>query len=79
VAPVVSPRDAPGHPHNAARKTFIDVGGVTQPAPAPRFGRTACAPPSPPTRPGADTSDVLAELGFTATEITGLRDRGAAS
>ena len=51
VAPVVSPRDAPGHPHNAARKTFIDVGGVTQPAPAPRFGRTACAPPSPPRPP----------------------------
>jgi alpha-methylacyl-CoA racemase len=79
VAPVVSPRDAPGHPHNAARKTFIDVGGVTQPAPAPRFGRTACAPPSPPARPGADTNDVLAGLGFSAIEIARLRDNGAAT
>jgi alpha-methylacyl-CoA racemase len=79
VAPVVRPRDAPGHPHNAARKTFIDVGGVTQPAPAPRFGRTASAPPSPPARPGADTNDVLAGLGLSAADITSLRDRGAAS
>jgi alpha-methylacyl-CoA racemase len=77
VAPVVSPRDAPGHPHNAARKTFIDVGGVTQPAPAPRFGRSACDPPSPPARPGADTDDVLAGLGISAADITSLRDRGA--
>jgi alpha-methylacyl-CoA racemase len=77
VAPVVSPQEAPGHPHNAARKTFIDVGGVTQPAPAPRFSRTACDPPSPPARPGADTDDVLAGLGITAAGITSLRDRGA--
>jgi alpha-methylacyl-CoA racemase len=77
VAPVVSPREAPGHPHNAARKTFIDVGGVTQPAPAPRFGRSACGPPSPPARPGADTDDVLAGLGISAADITSLRDRGA--
>ena len=45
---VVSPRDAPAHPHNAARGTFIDVGGVIQPAPAPRFARTPSGPPSPP-------------------------------
>jgi alpha-methylacyl-CoA racemase len=77
VAPVVSPRDAPGHPHNAARKIFIDVGGVIQPAPAPRFGRTACDLPSPPARPGADTDDVLAGLGIGAADITSLRDRGA--
>jgi alpha-methylacyl-CoA racemase len=79
VAPVVSPRDAPAHPHNAARHTFIDVGGVTQPAPAPRFGRTACAPPSPPARPGADTDDVLTGLGFSAADIARLRDNGAAA
>jgi alpha-methylacyl-CoA racemase len=78
VAPVVSPRDAPAHPHNAARQTFIEVGSVTQPAPAPRFSRTPCDPPSPPVRPGTDTDEVLTGLGLTAAEITSLRDRGAA-
>ena len=60
-------------------QTFIDVGGVAQPAPAPRFGRTACAPPSPPARPGADTDDVLIGLGFSAADIASLRDNGAAA
>jgi alpha-methylacyl-CoA racemase len=79
VAPVVSPRNAPAHPHNAARGTFIDVGGVVQPAPAPRFGRTPTGPPSPPVKPGSDTGEVLAELGLIPAEITGLRDSGAVS
>ena len=77
VAPVVSPRDAPAHPHNAARGTFVDVGGVVQPAPAPRFARTPCGPPTPPVRPGTDTRAVLASLGLTPAEITVLRDSGA--
>ena len=79
VAPVVSPRDAPAHPHNAARGTFIDVGGVTQPAPAPRFARTPAGPPSPPVRPGSDTREVLAGLGLSQAEINALRDSGAVS
>nr|WP_221377370.1 CaiB/BaiF CoA-transferase family protein [Actinoplanes polyasparticus] len=48
VAPVLSPAEAPVHPHNRARRTFIDVAGVTQPAPAPRFGRTPAREPQPP-------------------------------
>jgi len=48
VAPVLSPAEAPAHPHNRARRTFIDVAGVTQPAPAPRFGRTPARKPQPP-------------------------------
>jgi alpha-methylacyl-CoA racemase len=79
VAPVLSPGEAPGHPHNVARGTFIDVGGVVQPAPAPRFGRTPSATPAPPPKPGADTVAVLAELGLSRREITALRDRGIAS
>ena len=76
VAPVLSPGEAPGHPHNASRGTFADVGGVVQPAPAPRFGRSAAGVPAPPPRPGADTDAVLSELGCTADEITALRAGG---
>jgi len=55
------------------------VGGVVQPAPAPRFARTPSGPPSPPVKPGNDTREVLADLGLTQAEITDLRDRGAVS
>jgi len=76
VAPVLSAAEAPGHPHNASRGTFADVGGLVQPAPAPRFGRSAAGPPSAPPRPGADTDAMLAELGFTMAEIAALRASG---
>jgi len=76
VAPVLSPAEAPGHPHNASRGTFADVGGLVQPAPAPRFGRSAAEPPAPPPRPGADTDAVLADLGHTPAEIAALRASG---
>jgi alpha-methylacyl-CoA racemase len=79
VAPVASPAEAPAHPHNAARGTFIDVGGVIQPGPAPRFSRSACGPPGAPTRPGAHTDGVLTELGYTPAEISDLRAQDAAS
>ncbi|MCX3059899.1 CaiB/BaiF CoA transferase family protein [Streptomyces beihaiensis] len=58
VAPVLSLREAPHHPHLAARGTFVDHGGITQPAPAPRFSRTPTAVRSGPAQPGADTADV---------------------
>ena len=77
VAPVLGPAEAPGHPHNAARGTFADVGGVVQPAPAPRFSRTAAGLPAAPPRAGADTDAVLAEIGCGAEEIAGLRAGGA--
>ena len=79
VAPVVSPTDAPDHPHNAARGTFVDVGGLIQPAPAPRFSRTPAGPPAPPQAAGASTAEVMASLGFTDQQITRLRDQGAVS
>ena len=47
VTPVLSPAEAPAHPHNRARGTFVTVGGETQPAPAPRFARTPAAEPRP--------------------------------
>ncbi|MFI1302234.1 CaiB/BaiF CoA transferase family protein [Streptomyces sioyaensis] len=58
VAPVLSLREAPRHPHLAARGTFVEHGGITQPAPAPRFSRTPGALRRPPARPGADTAEI---------------------
>ncbi|MGW0472829.1 CaiB/BaiF CoA transferase family protein [Streptomyces coeruleorubidus] len=58
VAPVLSLREAPHHPHLAARGTFTDHGGITQPAPAPRFSTTPTSVRTGPARPGADTADV---------------------
>ena len=73
VAPVLTPAEAPGHPHNAARGTFLPGGdGMPQPAPAPRFGRTQCPPPRPPAVPGTDTGAVLAELGLSGEQIAAL-------
>ncbi|MFF6994668.1 CaiB/BaiF CoA transferase family protein [Streptomyces sp. NPDC008313] len=58
VAPVLTLREAPDHPHLAARSTFTGHGGITQPAPAPRFSTTPTTVRSGPARPGADTADV---------------------
>jgi alpha-methylacyl-CoA racemase len=76
VAPVLTMAEAPAHPHAAARGAFAEIGGVTQPAPAPRFGRTAAAVPAPPPKPGQDTDAVLAGLGLTAADVADLRARG---
>jgi alpha-methylacyl-CoA racemase len=76
VAPVLGPAEAPGHPHNASRGTFADLGGLVQPAPAPRFGRSPAGVPSAPPRPGADTDAVLAELGCTPADIAAMRASG---
>jgi alpha-methylacyl-CoA racemase len=76
VSPVLSLAEAPAHPHARARESFVEVGGVTQPAPAPRFGRSVADHPAAPPRPGADTDDVLASLGLTAADVADLRARG---
>jgi len=74
LTPVLSPWEAAKHPHNAARGTFVEVGGVVQPAPAPRFDRTPAATPEPPRERGADTEEVLAELGLAADDLAELRE-----
>ncbi|MEO5972672.1 MAG: CaiB/BaiF CoA-transferase family protein [Sphingomicrobium sp.] len=76
VAPVLDLGEAPLHPHNAARGTFIDLDGVTQPGPAPRYSRTRCDPPRPPGNEGADGEAILAGLGFSPQEFAALRDQG---
>jgi alpha-methylacyl-CoA racemase len=75
-APVLSPWEAPEHPHNVARGTFTESFGVTQPSPAPRFGRTPAAIAGPPAAPGEHTEEILAELGLDAAAIAGLRIAG---
>jgi alpha-methylacyl-CoA racemase len=77
VAPVLGLGEAPAHPHNRARGTFVEVGGVTQPAPAPRFSRTPPGPPSPPAATGAHTDQALADWGIDPGEVARLRAAGA--
>ena len=77
-APVLRMSEAALHPHNVARKTFIEVGGVTQPAPAPRYSRTSTAPPTPPAHAGAHTREVLVDWGLDAQHIDALIAAGAA-
>jgi alpha-methylacyl-CoA racemase len=77
VAPVLALGEAPLHPHNVARGTFIEIGGVTQPAPAPRFGRTPPERPAVPPGAGEHTDAILAGCGFTADEIDALHLSGA--
>lgn len=76
-APVLAWDEAPSHPHNQARQAFIEVAGVVQPAPAPRFDRTPAAPPRAPVANGADTVAVLREAGFDNARIAALREDGA--
>ena len=75
-APVLRMTEAPQHPHNAARGVFVEVGGLVQPAPAPRFSRTAAGACTPPAVPGADTDAVLAAYGFSREEVAALHAGG---
>ncbi|MBW2175569.1 MAG: CoA transferase [Deltaproteobacteria bacterium] len=72
-APVLSLDEAPEHPHNQARKTFVEMEGVLQPAPAPRFSRTPPEIKTAPPVPGQDTQRVLEDFGLTLDEIEDLK------
>jgi alpha-methylacyl-CoA racemase len=77
-APVLSMGEAPQHPHNVERGTFVELDGIVQPAPAPRFSRTPGAVARPPSHAGQHTDEVLADwLGTASADITKLRDTGA--
>jgi len=77
VAPVLSPSEAHAHPHNRARATFVEVEGVAQPAPVPRFSRTASAIRSAPEHPGRSTASALARWGIELSRIDTLLEDGA--
>jgi alpha-methylacyl-CoA racemase len=76
-APVLSIPEATEHPHNVARGTFVDVAGITQPGPAPRFSRTPGEIRRPPAHAGQHTDEVLSEAGFDADRLAKLREAGA--
>jgi alpha-methylacyl-CoA racemase len=75
-APVLELSEAPGHPHNAARGTFVEIDGLVQNAPAPRFSRSAPDRPGAARRPGTDTHDVLAEAGYDEDALAELAAAG---
>ncbi|MEM7540315.1 MAG: CaiB/BaiF CoA-transferase family protein, partial [Pseudomonadota bacterium] len=72
-APVLSLSEAPNHPHNVARGTFVKHNDVVQPAPAPRFSRTPSEIQKPPSAHGADTEAVLSDWGFSSDELDSLK------
>ncbi len=76
-APVLSMAEAPSHPHNQLRGTFVEVEGVVQPGPAPRFSRTPSKIQRPPAKPGEHTEEALQEWGFSAGDLEKLRGAGA--
>ncbi|WP_312164480.1 CaiB/BaiF CoA-transferase family protein [Phenylobacterium sp.] len=76
-APVLDLDVAPRHPHNVARETFVELGGVVQPAPAPRFSVTPGAIQGPPPAIGAHDREALGDWGFSAQQIDELKAAGA--
>jgi alpha-methylacyl-CoA racemase len=77
VAPVLSLAEAPDHPHHQVRGTFVEVDGIVQPGPAPRFSRTPPGPPTPPEAPGPESARALLDWGLDAAEIAALQAAGA--
>jgi alpha-methylacyl-CoA racemase len=76
-APVLTMSEAAQHPHNVERGTFVDLAGLTQPAPAPRFSRTQAEIAMPPAHPGQHSTEILRDWGFDAARIDALIASGA--
>jgi alpha-methylacyl-CoA racemase len=76
-APVLSIAEAPQHPHNVERGTFVEQSGIVQPAPAPRFSRTEAQISGPPAHAGQHTDEILRDWGFDDSDVVKLRDAGA--
>jgi len=74
-APVLGLADAPQHPHHQARQSFVEIDGIVQPAPVPRFSKTPGQIQSPPAI-GADHRQTLADWGFSANELDRLHADG---
>ena len=76
-APVLALDEVSDHPHNAARNAFLEIDGIVQPAPAPRFSRTEADTPRGSRAPGEDSRQVLLEAGYNETDIESLLASGA--
>lgn len=76
-APVLDLQEAPQHPHNLARQSFVEIDGVTQPAPAPRFSRTPTTVQAPAAIAGEHSEEILNDWGFAPDEILALQQSGA--
>jgi alpha-methylacyl-CoA racemase len=76
LTPVLHLDEMAAHPHIRARQTLVEVEGVLQPAPAPRFSRTPNASPTAPPPVGADTDAILQELGLGSADAARLRAGG---
>jgi len=76
-APVLNMEESIHHPHNVARGTFIEIDGVYQPAPAPRFDKTPCEVSKPPSSTGQDSHAILNDWGFDSDQIQRLTDTQA--
>jgi len=76
-APVLDLDEAPRHAHNVARETFVTIEGVVQPAPAPRFSATPGKVQGPPPKIGADNEQALGDWGFSAEDVSRLKESGA--
>jgi len=76
-APVLQPSEAASHPHAQHRKAFVEVAGVVQPAPSPRFSRTVSGVQGPPAHAGQHSAEVLSAAGFSEAEVAALRENGA--
>lgn len=77
VTPVLTFAEAAEHPHNKDRATFVSVNGILQAHPAPRSSRHEVAVLNPPSAPGAQTTNILSDLGYTAQEIAQMKTAGA--
>ena len=75
-APVLAVSEAVEHPHNVARGTFVDIGGIVQPGPAPRLSATPGEIRRPPPHEGQHTDELLAEAGLGDDEVAALRESG---
>jgi alpha-methylacyl-CoA racemase len=76
-APVLTPSEVRSHPQHVARESWVDVAGVAQPAPAPRFSRTPGRVRRPAPRPGEHSGEILAELGLDESTTARLLSSGA--